>query len=308
MIETSAIITKIGNKIDLSKHFIIFEGEELKIWQDGLYEMLCDFSEVMEENDLKYTLSGGTCLGAVRHQGFIPWDDDLDLNVPRLDYNKMKEAFENSKFKDKYTVILAGEFDKPCIKGVIRRDDITVKEMFPYKNVDENAKMFIDIFSIENIPNNKLLRNILGVFTTALNASITSNGYTKTNNALIHELAKFDKKLKYNIKFRLFLSLLTRPFFKFGKTKNKPIKMLNKLYTKLAENESDFSTIYCGSKRYFGEIMNTEDYMPVEKFPFRDKEFYVPKNYDRYLTNLYGDYMRIPKVDEQKVHFHTFDF
>ena len=93
------MLNNVGNKNGL----IQLSEEQNNILKDRLLEMCTDIMEFCEENNITCVLGGGTALGAVRHKGFIPWDDDIDLNMPREDYNRFPSIFEE-KFKDKYTI------------------------------------------------------------------------------------------------------------------------------------------------------------------------------------------------------------
>ena len=79
-----------------------FSPEEFRKWQLKLLEILVYFSEFCEAHDLRYYLASGTCIGAVRHHGFIPWDDDVDVAMPREDYNKLCELWERDADKTKF--------------------------------------------------------------------------------------------------------------------------------------------------------------------------------------------------------------
>ena len=99
-------ITKYGMQVFMKKHKLLLEvgkmnreiieidGQELRRYQECCLRMTMDFVQVCEKYRLEYSLSGGSILGAIRHKGFIPWDDDIDLNITRASYNKLLDVFD----------------------------------------------------------------------------------------------------------------------------------------------------------------------------------------------------------------------
>ena len=146
---------------DLFKHLesgntVSVSDEELKLMQEYLTEMLEDISTVCEENGFFYTLGGGSALGAVRHHGFIPWDDDVDVNMPRKDLAGFTARMEE-KFPDKYWVRTPQKTDNYGLLMVqIRRKGTSVRTRDDYWN--EECGLSIDVFPVENTYDNKLLR------------------------------------------------------------------------------------------------------------------------------------------------------
>ena len=86
---------------------VVTESEKQEL-QKMLLEMITDISEICEDNNIKWSLSGGSVLGAVRHHGFIPWDDDMDINITRAEFEKFRKVFPG-RFSDKYSLILPGD-------------------------------------------------------------------------------------------------------------------------------------------------------------------------------------------------------
>ena len=140
--------------------YVRMEGEILKKYHQVLLEMASDIISVCEKEKIVYQLSGGTALGAVRHKGFIPWDDDLDINIFGSQCDEFIEKFEKD-FGDKYwvnTVKTPGYFS---IVGSIKMKG-TVSRGFEDSN-DEKCGIGIDLFRIENTFDNSILRFFHGV-------------------------------------------------------------------------------------------------------------------------------------------------
>ena len=120
---------------------------DIEMIQSKIIELLRLFIDVCENNDLTYYALGGTLLGAVRHKGFIPWDDDIDLGMPRADYERFKQI-ANERFNGKYQFLSE---DTPGYRkafSVIR--DTSTRIMMNYSNVEQEESLWIDIFSIVN--------------------------------------------------------------------------------------------------------------------------------------------------------------
>ena len=136
--------------------------EESKKLKKTLLEMFKDINYACEQENLTVMLGGGSCLGAVRHKGFIPWDDDLDLNMLRSDYDKFPEALEKY-FPNKYNLVgpnVSKKFALPFIK--IEKKGTYIKTVYEYEN--EFPAIGIDLFPLENIPNSKVRRLIHGLW------------------------------------------------------------------------------------------------------------------------------------------------
>ena len=137
--------------------------EELKALQACFLEIIKDIDRVCQEHGLCYMAAGGTALGSVRHKGFIPWDDDVDILMPREDLNRFVELFEEC-MGDKYELTTPNS-DKyqleSMISAVYKKN--TLKAAFLDYNTPFPKGVHIDIFAIESVPRNPIVRGIKGV-------------------------------------------------------------------------------------------------------------------------------------------------
>ena len=249
------------------------------------FEILKFFDAFCKENNIKYYLSHGTLLGAIRYKKFIPWDDDVDLLIPRADYDRMLKIFKDT---DRYH-LFAFEKDETYRYPVAKLCDMTTrKEEFSYNNVLELG-VDIDLFPLD---------------------------------AWDDDLEKAKKEAKYIGKnmFRLVLSKLKRPDSVAPlKRFVKGIAMLwckmhgsqyyiKKIIKASAKNPEENSK-YLGCKAWcvYGEkgIIPAEVFQETALIEFEGELFPAPKDYDTYLTCLYGNYLPEPPKEKQKTH-HNF--
>ena len=159
---------KIVNEAESNNPLVrpLSDDERLKL-QTCLYNMAVDLDERCRKHGIKLFLVGGSLLGAVRHGGFIPWDDDMDLGASREDYEKLKEIFDE-EFSDSYELRCpnslypnGNRFMQIYKKGTVLK---TAEDPNPFQ--PENVKM--DIFPNDYVPNNPLIRRIKGTYINAL--------------------------------------------------------------------------------------------------------------------------------------------
>lgn len=149
-----------------------------------LFEMLNDFDIFCRENNIEYSLAYGTLLGAVRHKGFIPWDDDLDVMMTRENYKKFLSLFSNN---EKYT-LQKEQVDYPLYFSKLRKNKTAfienIKYRKPYRNIHQG--IFIDIFPADKVSKNPISRFIQTIFSNILiSQALFLRGY-QTKNMLKH--------------------------------------------------------------------------------------------------------------------------
>ena len=270
---------------------VITEEESQKL-KKVLLNSLFEINEVCKKNGITLFLCGGTLLGSIRHSGFIPWDDDLDLAMTRKDYIKFTRIFESS-LGGKY------ELNAPnyCKNVITRFPKILVKNTV-LKSIDNleshNQKISIDFFIIENVPDNKIIRYVKGILCQFfIGVSSCVSVYARDCDG-IRELLTSDELIA-SYKKRVFI----------GKCFS--IKSLDWWLNKTDlicqyKNETKLVGFPTGRFHYFGEIFLFDDFFPAKTSRFEGYEFFIFNNYERYLNNLYGDYMQIPPPEKRESH------
>lgn len=135
--------------------------EELENLHLCLVNILKDFIYICDKYHLKYTLGGGSVLGAVRHKGFIPWDDDLDINMPRADYEKFKEIFPQELSNEYDLRVPNSQYGASTLFMKLLKKDTTYAQQFSYAD-GEPSYVWVDIFPFDNVSENKIIRTIKG--------------------------------------------------------------------------------------------------------------------------------------------------
>ena len=290
MLETNAMFrhAAIGNK-NLKQ----LSDEDICKIQKFLLESLKDIHNICEKNGLKYFLVGGTALGAVRHGGYIPWDEDVDVAMPRKDYDKFCEI-ALKELSNKYflqNINTDKKYDLNFLK--LRRKGTKYIEIF--ETEPEKAGLFIDIYPLENVFDNFILRFFHGVLCEFLYLCASCVRVKEKEKIFKDYLS--DKKALRTIKIKAFLGKILS-FFSL----NKWCVLADKCSSKCKNENSSYVSFPSGRKHYFGEMYERKSFFPLKKISFENDEFYIMSNPSVYLTSLYGDWGKIPQKSERERH------
>lgn len=278
---------------DLSEYIRPITDEERRQLQQVLLDMYKDLLLVCDKYGLVPYLCGGSALGAIRHQGFIPWDDDLDIAMTRSDFNKLAKVFQR-ELGDIYILNAPNcsknakaRFPKIIKKGTIFREVGTVKD-------PELEGVFLDIFVIDNVPDNKFLRNVKG---GVCNAEEFISGCVYDYENLDEVSKKYHKQsghLFYSIRMTIGRLFSFIPSSNWFHAIDKTIRW--------RDDSSKDCTLGQGRYHYFGEILPRETIFPPRYCDFCGIEVPVFHQVEYYLENIYGDYMQIPPVEKRESH------
>lgn len=255
---------------------------ELKEMKERLVEMTAYLDKLCDENGLTLFMSGGTLLGAVRHKGFIPWDDDVDMYMSRPDYDKLIEIFRKEGNNGRYK-LLCHELEKDY--GYMFAKLVDTNTVLIERNADCGVEMglYVDVFPIDGLGNSikdakKIMKRLRPY--RYMNISLSLNPWGSKN---------FIKDFAYAV-IRIAAKML-------GKE-----KIHQKMSDIVHETSYDDST-------YVGEIIDylqdkrimlkSEMYESYELMEFENIKLKAPKNWDKWLTQFYGDYMTLPPEEER---------
>lgn len=252
-------------------------------------DMLNNFINVCNILKLKYFLVGGSCLGAVRHKGFIPWDDDIDVALPRPDYDKFIEVAQQYLPDNLFLQNYKTEPDYRLDFAKIRNSDTTFIES-ENRDLCVNKGIYIDVFPIDGMPTKTSDKKLLKLH------KFIAKKYLSRNNCRTTQ-----SKLKWLLKkSTIWVFCLLNKF-------QKPQKVLEKLekhYKKFTYSNCDYVVCHGGA---WGdkEICPKEQYGKGKEMLFENERVIVPEKTDEYLTHKYGDYMKFPPKEKQISHHYS---
>lgn len=253
------------------------------------FKILKEIHEICVANGLRYSLCGGTLLGAVRHKGFIPWDDDIDIFMPRPDYNKFiayclsnetRFRLVSTEADPKYSYLFAKAIDPNTV----------IQELNGNRN-DVELGVFVDIFPIDGL------------------------GDTYEQAKKNFKKSSFNRELLVAYNWKKFFrskthSVIYEPirfaFYLMSRLSNskKLIDRIQSTYPSKSFDESQYAGVICGGYRQ-KEILPTKIYAEFDKMLFEGQEFMTIKNWEAYLGSIYGNFMQLPP-EEKRVTHHTF--
>lgn len=265
--------------------------------QNLLLNIYKDVADVCGQYGLSMIMVGGSCLGAVRHKGFIPWDDDLDVAMPRKDYNRFIELLNQGVLSDKYEFRTPqGDKECSCYFTKLYRKGTELREIG-----DENSpyprSVFFDIFPIEYVPTSAFKQSVISFMANTLRFIGNCVGeYEYRSSEYEDSIANYPELVSMYKK-----RILVGRLFSFV-THQKWVKW----YDSLVDNskESVLMGIPTGRALYKGEILPAKVFLPASFGNFEGLTVGLPANPDAYLQNLYGkNYMQVPPPEKRESHF-----
>lgn len=257
--------------------------KELRKLQLTMLEMLKLVDKICRENEIQYSLCSGTLLGAVRHRGFIPWDDDLDIRMTRANYDKFLEVW-NKLQPEGY--LLQNKENSPRFPSSfskIRKCHTTFLQ-FESERGAHHTGIFVDIFPLDRIPRNRIKKTLFYIsclkyqIYTRDNCHLNSNAVVNLCAAVMNRITTFNHRMKSRAKF---------------------IERLKKINR---DTSLPYIAIEVPSMLKI-EFPNDLDQEYVE-LPFEDGEFMCFKKWDEYLRLMFGDYMKLPPESERVLKHH----
>lgn len=244
-----------------------------------LLELLREFDRVCRKHSIPYVLMCGSALGAVRHKGIIPWDDDLDVSMLRNDYERFLRVAP-ADLKEPYYLQAEGSAHWMMNFSKLRKNNTTYLEKFHPKDNKMHQGIYIDIFPCDNASDKEWIRRLQYYASRiTLAQSLWRRGY------------ETDSKIK-KIFMAICSSISTKPFLKLAMMKNK------------TDSECVQTFLSCTS-RYKKGIYKRSWFTETVEMDFEDMKVPVSAHYDELLTVLYGDYIKLPSEEERKIKEHA---
>lgn len=243
-------------------------NNEIREIQMGIFQIFKDFEQICRDNSLTYYLIGGSMLGAVRHKGFIPWDDDMDVGMPRDDYEKFLNIILDKTNSDLL-------IDNSIVDNLCARDFTKLRKRINFHKNSYNV--FLDVFPLDGAPSkDKIERYYKKIDTIRL---IKNSHFMKTKGkTLVNKAVVFAMRLV-------------------------PLKYYRRFLDRQLKKNNFYDSPAGGN--FFGypqEVMPVEYYGNPTPIYFEDGYYFGVENPDRYLTQVYGDYMKLPSLAERSNH------
>lgn len=261
-------------------------------------EMLVSIAKFCDDNNITYYLGGGTLLGAVRHKGFIPWDDDIDINMPRDDYEKFIKCFSHNYYEVRDISICDDYLEKHAKIYDLR----TYLENGAVRKKFLNDGVSVDIFPIDGLSDsnfqNKVMALIIQILVSFHSATVLDYKISNRYKDRYAGIFCWKRHLRTVIKFLMIATI--------GKTNSKFwVNIMHSFLKLYSFSNSNYvagliSGIY-GTK----EIMPKDIYKSKILLDFEGYKFSCPVGYDCYLKRLYGNYMELPPEEKRQSH-HSF--
>lgn len=269
---------------------ITLSEEQRKQLKDAQLELVLFFDDFCKKHDLTYYLFGGTLLGAKRHAGYIPWDDDIDLCMPRKDYDKLMEIFDGEGKYFLSTPKTNGDYFYHFAK--IMKEGTKYVE-YPAQFMNCKNEIFIDIFPINGYPSKRLQKFHYNFWIYIYNRRSYPKSFYLDKKA-----NKKKKSFSYKIMDIVAAVLL------FWASPKKCALMRDKFMKKHQYPESPYCI--CGTR--FRKIYERSAFEGHATLPFEGHDLAVPENFEKYLEKMYGDYMTLPPVEERVPHHYLVEF
>lgn len=264
--------------------------EEQPRWNSIINGVMRHFIAICKEHSLTYFCCGGTAIGAVRHHGMIPWDDDVDVFMPRPDYDRFVQIASRQLPDGLELMTPYSKADYPLYFVKLCDSRTTLQEEVEVPCV---YGLYIDIFPIDGAPDD------------IEQARAMERRFTKTKHKL--------EAISSHVSFADYLHLLAQPkewgrfarktlaFFCRQAYRRKLLRQMEAICRQYDYNSSTLVAVYCGSygpKEVFPKAWLQGQVM----FAYEDMEVALPSGYDNYLRQYYGDYMQLPPVEKRISH------
>ena len=256
---------------------------DIRPLQLRILKILLAFDKICHKYQLHYCIMNGTMIGAIRHNGFIPWDDDIDIGLPRSDYEKLINHCKEWLIQPFEFVCAENDPLYPLPFGKIQDASTTLIER---KHLSYLGGIYIDVFPLDGVPNNPLVRRW----------HFAQYEFLKQALYLVHR-----DPYKHGHGISSWIPILTRKLFTMSKLQHSIRKVLTKYSFEQSSLIADYTEGLSG-------VRDKSIYSEYAEYSFEGETITGIKHYDQYLTLTYGDYMKIPdNVHKRQHNFYYLD-
>ena len=254
--------------------------------QQAELDIMTEVDRVARKYGLKYSLFAGTMIGAVRHHGFIPWDDDIDITMPRPDYDRLRELNKNEDIWPEHIRLACfedGNLNVPFMKIFDTRTHVSEEKIYE----EDSQNLWVDIFPLDGLPESwddkvRLYKKSLFLSKLSVASAVKKGEGSSAAKNIIREIA-------------------VKPYVKiFGR------RHISEKQKKLGAKIPYGATPECGLAVWGfdgpGQALTIEEYEDLIEMDFEGRKFFVTSSYDKNLTGIFGDYMQLPPENERISH------
>jgi len=250
--------------------------------KDAIFQILLYLDKICRDNDICYSLTGGTLLGAVRHKGFIPWDDDIDVFLIRPEYDKLSRILSEQK-EYRWIAPELGNYHAGCGRLIDPRTVIIDEELG-----EQDIGLFVDICVVDGLPNNRIIRSLFIAYQRALyrlrRSTCEQKKISIPRNPVKRTVKRIVRKWTVSRGPYYWAEIINRTRRKYPVEKSVHVANLQSQY---------------GAKK---EILHKSGFDRYQEMLFEGHSFLVFSGWKEYLTNIYGDYMRLPPEEDRHGH------
>ena len=263
---------------------LTLDRDTLKKLQQKELESLIYFDDFCKKHELRYFLLGGCVIGAIRHNGFIPWDDDIDVMMPRRDYERMLKLWKQHESNERFLMLTTdgNVFTGNSFATLIDTSATMVKEN--QKDIDVPHGIVTDVFPLDGCPDGKLQRYLQYYHAMMYSLYITEVVPSKHGGAV------------------KFISSILLKLVPSRERRTKIWKKHERKMTRYAFNTHKKCTELCAGPHYMRNEYPQEAFKDVVYHEFEGLSVPIPQGYDAYLRMAFGDYMQLPPEDQQVPH------
>lgn len=271
------------------QQFICLSKDKIRDLQMKSLETAIYFKNFCEENHLLFYLCGGGCIGALRHKGFIPWDDDIDAFMPRKDYEKLYDLWNQKADRDRFSCLKTTDtvFSGNIFTTIVNNNTTVVR---PYqKNLDIPQGVCMDVFPLDGCPSGKIRRKTQK-FWALVYSLYMAQVVPKNHGKIVEKTGKF------------LLSLIPCRNMRY-----KIAKYAERQMSRYPIEKCEKITELCAGPHYMQNEYPKEAFESAVYKEFEGEMMPVPVGWDEYLKIAFGDYMELPP-EEQRIPHHDIIF